>query len=105
MQWGVVAGLANAKRILQEAVLLPVKFPHFFVGKRQPWDGVQLYGPPGTGKTHLAKVPCCPTGSYTCMQSLQYAASSFNGVSPSVSKHPVFCCWLEMPVRELAKSP
>ena len=62
MQWGEVAGLANAKRVLQEAVLLPVKFPHFFVGKRQPWDGVLLYGPSGTGKTHLAKVPCCPTG-------------------------------------------
>ncbi len=62
MQWGEVAGLANAKRVLQEAVLLSVKFPHFFVGKRQPWDGVLLYGPPGTGKTHLAKVPCCPTG-------------------------------------------
>lgn len=36
-------------------VILPVKFPQFFTGKRKPWSGILLYGPPGTGKSYLAK--------------------------------------------------
>ena len=57
MQWDDVAGLEAAKDALKEAVILPVKFPQFFTGKRKPWSGLLLYGPPGTGKSYLAKVP------------------------------------------------
>ncbi|KAJ9585231.1 hypothetical protein L9F63_002994 [Diploptera punctata] len=48
-----VAGLADSKEILQEAVYLPLKFPHLFTGGLQPSNKILLYGPPGTGKTHL----------------------------------------------------
>ncbi|CAL4951390.1 unnamed protein product [Urochloa decumbens] len=55
VKWNDVAGLDSAKQALQEAVILPVKFPQFFTGKRRPWRAFLLYGPPGTGKSYLAK--------------------------------------------------
>lgn len=55
VRWDDVAGLEGAKDALKEAVILPVKFPQFFTGKRRPWSGLLLFGPPGTGKSYLAK--------------------------------------------------
>ncbi|KAH0793406.1 Katanin p60 ATPase-containing subunit A-like 2 [Histomonas meleagridis] len=57
VKWNDIIGLQDTKRVLREAVVLPLKFPQLFSSNKllTPWRGVLLHGPPGTGKTMLAK--------------------------------------------------
>ncbi|XP_042430850.1 katanin p60 ATPase-containing subunit A-like 2 [Zingiber officinale] len=55
VKWESIKGLEDAKRLLKEAVVMPIKYPKYFKGLLSPWKGILLFGPPGTGKTMLAK--------------------------------------------------
>ncbi len=54
--WDDVGGLADAKRVLREAIEAPVKHAHIYARRgKKPLRGVLLYGPSGCGKTMLGK--------------------------------------------------
>lgn len=55
VRWDDVIGLSETKRLLKEAVVMPLKYPQLFQGLLSPWTGILLFGPPGNGKTMLAK--------------------------------------------------
>ena len=42
VRWDDIAGLRQAKSLLEEAVVLPLWMPDYFQGIRRPWRGVTL---------------------------------------------------------------
>lgn len=88
VKWDDVAGLDGAKEALKEAVLLPIKFPNLFQGKRQPWKGILLYGPPGTGKSYLAKAVA------TEANSTFFSVSSSDLVSKWMGESERYVSWI-----------
>ena len=50
IRWTDIAALEEPKKLLQEAVVLPMLLPDYFKGIRRPWRGILMFGPPGTGK-------------------------------------------------------
>jgi len=54
VSWDDIAGLEDAKKAIEEAIILPLIEPEIF-GNTLPWKGILLFGPPGCGKTMLAK--------------------------------------------------
>lgn len=87
VKWDDVAGLEAAKALLKEAVILPIKFPQLFTGKRKPWQGILLYGPPGTGKSYLAKAVATEAKSTFLSVSSSDLVSKFQGESERLVKH------------------
>lgn len=86
IKWSDIAGLDAAKDALKEAVILPVKFPQLFKGKRKPVSGILLYGPPGTGKSYLAKAVATEANSTFFSVSSSDLVSKWMGESERLVK-------------------
>lgn len=86
IKWDDIIALDNAKILLKEAVVLPVKYPDLFTGLLVPWKGILLYGAPGNGKTLLAKAVATESETTFFNISASSIVSKFRGESEKLIK-------------------
>ncbi|KAJ1943936.1 Fidgetin-like protein 1, partial [Linderina pennispora] len=63
VSWDDIAGLQQAKKAVQMAVIYPLLKPELFQGIRAPPKGLLLFGPPGTGKTLIGRCIASQAGA------------------------------------------
>lgn len=81
VQWDDIYGLEDAKRALNEMVVLPAQRPDLYTGLRAPGKGILLFGPPGTGKTLIAKAVATNVNATFFSISASSLNSKFHGES------------------------
>uniref|UniRef100_A0A2N9EWB5 AAA+ ATPase domain-containing protein n=1 Tax=Fagus sylvatica TaxID=28930 RepID=A0A2N9EWB5_FAGSY len=95
VKWESIKGLENAKRLLKEAVVMPIKYPKYFTGLLSPWKGILLFGPPGTGKTMLAKAVATECNTTFFNISASSVVSKWRGREDGRVRHDQLSRWSE----------
>ena len=54
-----IGGLKDAKELLKEHFILPLKFPHIFGNRQKTKNMLLIYGPNGCGKSLITKAAIC----------------------------------------------
>ena len=88
VEWESIGGCDEAKRLLNEAVILPILIPDYFAAAacRSAWKGVLLFGPPGTGKTLLARAVASLGKTAFFNISASSLVSKFHGESEKIAR-------------------
>lgn len=75
-----IIGLENCKKIIKEAIFLPLKLADFFEKNLiDPWSGVLFFGSSGTGKTQIAKAVATECGTTFFNISASSIISKYHG--------------------------
>lgn len=70
--WDDIGGLADAKRELMEAIVLPITAAEYFRHyNKKPMSGVLIFGPPGCGKTMLFEACATEIAQQNGMETLE----------------------------------
>ena len=88
VKFDTIVGLSGAKKILLEAVKLPLVYPELFTGLIEPWKGVLLFGPPGTGKTSTIRSIASKFNLNCCFLSMTNANFSNQTLANAITKLP-----------------
>ncbi|NRA29211.1 MAG: AAA family ATPase [Parvularculaceae bacterium] len=83
-----VGGHQEAKAALEEAIVLPLKYPDIVAAQGiEPLRGILLGGPPGTGKTLLAKALAGEAGAhFISIQGSQVVSQFFGEAEKTISE-------------------
>lgn len=83
-----VGGHTEAKAALEEAIVLPLKYPEIVEANGiEPLRGILLGGPPGTGKTLLAKALAGEAGAhFISIQGSQVVSQFFGEAEKTISE-------------------
>ncbi|KAG2385468.1 hypothetical protein C9374_003283 [Naegleria lovaniensis] len=86
ISWDEIVGMDGPKTIVNEAIILPKRFPQLFTEERKPIRTILLYGPPGTGKSMFVKCAASNIDATFFSVSSSDIVSKFMGESEKLVK-------------------
>ncbi|XP_055934612.1 katanin p60 ATPase-containing subunit A-like 2 [Argiope bruennichi] len=86
LSWSDVVGHEQAKQLLKEAAVYPLKYQQLFSPALSTWKSILLYGPSGTGKTLLSSVAAISSNAAFFNINISTLVSKWRGESEKLVK-------------------